>query len=153
MAITVSQLIFIAVVFVLVSEENNSIDISLQNSILIAIPVIVLLFIITGRIIYQQQLKKLRSKNVVNEKLNGYKTLQIIQLALIEFCASGFFIAAFLCQNTVFVYGSIALVLYMISLRPSKNKLETELQLDYRELDTLSNPDFIVYERTYSIDD
>lgn len=140
------QLVFIGVIFVLVNEEKSSIDINTQNVLLIAIPSFILVSVFSSRFIYQQQLKKIRLKTDLKQKLISYRTFCIIQFALIESGALICIIAAFLTQNLVFVYGNIGVLLYFLSLRPVKSKIENELQLDFKELESLSNPDFFVQE-------
>lgn len=141
-----AQLIFIAIIFVLVNEESSVIDINTQNILLIAVPVSVILFIAIGKYFYQQQLKKITSKKELVLKLKTYQITQIIQFAFAEMAALTCFLASFLSQNLVFVYGSIGVLLYFLTLRPSKTKLEKELQLDFNEQNKLADPNYILYE-------
>ncbi len=146
LGLMVGQLFFIGIIFVLVNEEKSSIDINTQNILLIGIPVFILLSIFTGRFIYQQQLKKIRLKTDLRQKLISYRTFCIIQFALIESGALMCIIASFLTQNLVFVYGNIGVLLYFLSLRPVKSKIENVLNLDFKDLALLASPDFFVEE-------
>lgn len=141
-----AQLIFIAIIFVLVNEESSIIDINTQNILLIAVPVTIILIISIGKYFYQQQLKKIITKKELILKFKSYQSMQIIQFAFAEMAALTCFLASFLSQNLVFVYGSIGVLLYFLTLRPTKIKLEKELQFDFNEQNKLADPDFILYE-------
>jgi hypothetical protein len=146
LALMLAQLALIGIIFVLVEENSSIIDIQTKNIILFAVPMFILLTIIMGRFFYQQQLVKIRLKKDLKEKLISYRNIQILNFAFAEAGAFACFIASFLSQNFVFVYGSIGVLIYFLSLRPGKTKLEKELALDFSELDKLSNPTFIVSE-------
>ena len=141
-----AQLIFIVIIFVLVNEESSVIDINTQNMLLLGVPIAVIIIIASGRFFYQQQLKKIRSKTNLGEKFRSYQTMQILQFAFAELGALTCFLASFLSQNLVFVYGSIGVLLYFLSIRPSKIKVEKELSLDFSDQNKLADPEFILYE-------
>lgn len=146
LAMMMAQLIFIVVIFGLVNEESTIIDINLQNMLLIGVPITVIVIIASGRFFYQQQLKKIRSKDNLGEMFRSYQTMQILQFAFAELGALTCFLASFLSQNLVFVYGAIGVLLYFLSIRPSKIKVEKELALDFQSQNKLADPEFILYE-------
>ena len=141
-----AQLIFIAIIFVLVNEESSIIDLYTQNILLIVVPIAIILIISMGKYFYQLQLKKITSEKELASKFKSYQIIQIIQFAFAEIAALTCFLASFLSQNLVFVYGSIGILLYFLTLRPTKIKLEKELQFDFNEQNNLANPDFVLYE-------
>ncbi len=153
LVLMMAQLIFIVIIFVLVNEESSVIDINAQNMLLIVVPLAVLTIIASGRFFYQQQLKKIRSKTGIGEKFRSYQMMQILQFAFAEMGALTCFLASFLSQNLVFVYGSIGVLLYFLSIRPTKNRIEKELALDFTEQNKLLDPDFILYETESSESD
>jgi hypothetical protein len=146
LGLMMAQLIFIVIIFILVNEESSVIDINTQNILLIGVPLTVIVIIVSGRFFYQQQLKKIRLKTNLGEKFRSYQMMQILQFAFSEMGALTCFLASFLSQNLVFVYGSIGVLLYFLSIRPSKNKIEKELALDFTDQNKLSDPNFILYE-------
>lgn len=148
-----AQLIFIVIIFVLVNENNSLIDENNKIHLLILLPIIVLFFIFSGRSFYQQKLRTLKLKTKLPEKLIEYRTIQIVQFAFLEAAALTCFMAAFLSQNTVFVYGSIGVLIYFLSIRPGKNKLEKELGLSFQETESLMHADFYVQEMESSDED
>ena len=141
-----AQLIFIAIVFVLVNEESSLIDLYTQNILLIAVPIAIILIISMGKYFYQVKLKKITREKELAPKFKSYQIIQIIQFAFAEIAALTCFLASFLSQNLVFIYGSIGILLYFLTLRPTKIKLEKELQFDFNEQNNLANPDFVLYE-------
>ncbi len=141
-----AQLIFIAIIFVLVNEESSIIDLYTQNIFLIAVPSAIILIISMGKYFYQVKLKKITREKELASKFKSYLIIQIIQFAFAEIAALTCFLASFLSQNLVFVYGSIGILLYFLTLRPTKIKLEKELQLDFNEQNKLSDPNYIIYE-------
>jgi hypothetical protein len=142
LALMMAQLIFIALIFVLVNEENTIIDISTQNLLLISVPILVIGIIILGKYFYQQKLKKTQLKTDLKKKLKEYQSLQIVHFAFSEVGALTCFLSSFLSQNLVFVYGSIGVLLYFLTIKPSKLKLEKELDLDFKDQQLLDDPSF-----------
>lgn len=153
LGLMLAQLILIAIIFVLVNENKSLIDENNQFHLLILLPILVLFFIFSGRSFYQQKLRSLRLKTKLPEKLIDYRTIQIVQFAFAEAASLTCFFIAFLSQNTIFVYGSIGILIYFMSIRPGKSKLIKELQLDFYEQETLSRADFIVMEMETSKSD
>ena len=141
-----AQLIFIAIIFVLVNEESSIIDLYTQNIFLIAVPSAIILIISMGKYFYQVKLKKITREKELASKFKSYLIIQIIQFAFAEIAALTCFLASFLSQNLVFVYGSIGILLYFLTLRPTKIKLEKELPLDFNEQNKLADPNYILYE-------
>jgi hypothetical protein len=148
LAITMSQIILIGLIFGLNSENTILIDKNFANNLYIIVPAAVLMLILTGRITYQQQLKKMLKQTDIKKKLTGFRTIHIIQIAFIEAAGLVCFIASFLSKNLLFVYGCGLLIIYLLTLIPSKKKLEKELQLDYNALNEIEKPDFYLEMNT-----
>jgi len=142
LGLLMAQLTFIVIIFVLVNEESSIIDIKIQNILLISVPLTVISIIFSGRFFYQQKLKKIKLKTDLRNKLKEYQQIQIIQFAFSEAGALTCFLASFLTQNLVFVYGSIGVLIYFLSIKPSKNRLEKELDLDFKDLQSLEDSNF-----------
>lgn len=152
LSITVSQLILIGIIFVLNYENTALVDKNTLNSLFFIVPAAVIMLTISGKIIYQQQLKKILKLSDIKKKLTTYRTLAILQIALIEAASLVCFIASFLSKNLLFVYGCAFIFAYLLTIIPSKKKLERELQFDYNALIEIEKADFYLEMNTSDSD-
>lgn len=97
------------------------------------LPVLALVCILTSITLFKKQLITLQSKDSLKDKLKGYQSAFIVRLALLEGpCLFG--IVCYLVTGNFFhliVAGLI--ILYFISLRPGKEKVETDLKLSHEQ--------------------
>ena len=88
---------------------------------------------IAGYSIFKKQLAAIRSKNSLGEKIIAYQTALIIRYALLEGpCLLA--VWAYLNNNNLF-YLMVAglLIVYFIFLRPTMEKVENDLDLNFNE--------------------
>jgi hypothetical protein len=83
-----------------------------------------------GYLLFKKQLKVIRFKSPMSEKLSGYQNALIIRFALLEI-PSLFAIAAYMLNgNLFFLAVSGFLMVYFVFLRPTTEKVDTDLQLE-----------------------
>jgi hypothetical protein len=97
------------------------------------VPVITISGGFIGAMLYKKRLTELANTATLKEKTSSYQTALIIRYALSE-GATLFAIVVFL-QGANLYYLIIAglNILYFLSLRPTKQKMEDELSLSYEE--------------------
>ena len=94
------------------------------------VPVLAMAGLFGGYVLFKKQLKAIRYKSPMSEKLAAYQNALIIRFALLEI-PSLFAIAAYMViGNLFFLAVSGFLMIYFIFLRPTTEKIDTDLQLD-----------------------
>lgn len=86
-----------------------------------------------GNLIFKQILAKIAPDATLSRKVSAYQTAFIIRAALMEGAALFSVVAYMLGGNLFFLALTAAVVLYFITLRPTKDKVTTDLGLDYNE--------------------
>lgn len=106
---------------------------STGDPLFLVVPAVYFCSIFAGRFIFQKLTASLEGKATLKEKLDGYQTALIVRDALFE-APSLFAIVAFLTSGNLFyfIYTGFA-VASMISLRPTREKIEDELKLSFEE--------------------
>lgn len=100
-----------------------------DDMFLYILPSLALLCVFGGNYLFQQKLNDISQKNTLREKLAEYQTASIIKYALIEAPA---FLGIFLFQNEgnlVYLFVSGSLIIYLLIQKPTRLKIETDLNL------------------------
>jgi hypothetical protein len=95
-------------------------EIDASNFIYIVVPIIA---IILGNYLYKDQLKNVDKRLKLAEKIGTYQTASLIRWAIIE--GAAFFI---LLYNTEFVLIGMLLILYLLFLKPSEQKMKLDFE-------------------------
>ncbi|WP_448699512.1 hypothetical protein ACFGVR_21040 [Mucilaginibacter sp. AW1-3] len=99
-------------------------------------------------VLYKQLLTTAINKPTVQQKVTGYQTAMIARLAMLE-GASLFGIVVYqLTANLLYLVVSGIIILFFIVIRPTRDKIETDLNLDYQDKAELDN-DGISNEQKY----
>jgi hypothetical protein len=97
-----------------------------------------------ARTITQKRLQLLKEKPTLSEKLEGYKSVLITRLAILE--GATLVVVAFYYVQQHFLFLVIAggaLVIFFLH-RPVKAKVIDELALDYSERESLEDPAYLI---------
>lgn len=92
---------------------------------------------IGGNLIFKQTLAKIAPDATLSRKVSAYQTAFIIRAALMEGASLFSVVAYMLGGNLFFLALTAVIVLYFITLRPTKEKIAADLNLDYNEKSTL----------------
>ena len=92
-------------------------------------PTIGIMGIFMSKVLFSQLLKNLENKGLLSEKLSGYLTASLIQFALVEGPAFLNIIWFNTTGNMLYFAVALVLIVYLAWLRPSKSKIENQLQL------------------------
>ncbi|MDB5023699.1 MAG: hypothetical protein JWP78_1454 [Mucilaginibacter sp.] len=104
-----------------------------DDLLIYVVPVLAIGGFMSGHMLFNQQLNNLGDKNILGEKVIAYQTALITRFALLE-APSLFAIAAFMLRGNLF-YLAVAglLMLYFLFLRPTKQTMENDLDLNFKE--------------------
>jgi len=140
LALLAGQLMFVVLVYAATPPKGGIIftfkndDIFTYIALLLAVGGFFL-----GNFMFKQELNNAANKNTLREKLLVYQTGLIKKLALME-GASMFSIVAFMQTGNLFFLTIAGLIiLYFITLRPTKDKVQTDLSLSYDEQMEMGN--------------
>ncbi len=86
-----------------------------------------------GKTLYQKGLRQIAKEEPLAAKLGKYQTASILQYALIEGPAILALVAYFLNGNAMHLAIAAFLIVYLLSRRPTKEKIAHELQLTPQE--------------------
>lgn len=90
------------------------------SAIYVIIPIVALFL---SQFLFKSQLQKMDPKDSPEDKMSGYQTASIIRWAILEFAA---FIILF--QKSDFIVLGILIVLYLIYLRPTEDRINNDFQ-------------------------
>ena len=104
---------------------------SSNDEVIFAVPLLAFCAIIADHVLFKQQLRVLRNKNTLSERLSGYHGAMMIRFALLGI-PSIFAIIAYMFNKNVFFMGvATPMILYFTLLRPTKEKVENDLHIDF----------------------
>lgn len=136
MALATGQILFAAVTFIIPQKlaDNKGNDV-----LLLIVPIVAVSSFIIGHLLFKKLLSNIKTESPLKAKLLSYQSATLVRLALLE-APSLFAIVSFMLTGKMVYMGIAALiVLYFIYLRPGKQKIEDDLNLDYDEKTQLVN--------------
>ena len=140
-----------AAITVFLNQVNGAIltNKGLESNFLILIPVFAFGSFMFSQFIIPKQLIKCRNKELLNSKLEGYKTTQIIKFGLLEVSAFFPLVAYLLFGNYLFLGFAGLLIILFATYFPSKEKLVRELELNKDEQTQLDDDALIMEFKQY----
>jgi len=138
MALAAGQILFAAVTFIIPKSQEKG----AANDMLIYIaPVLAITCFIAGHFLFLKLLSNIRRDTPLKAKLIAYQSATIIRLALLQGPSLFSIIGFLLTGKLIFLAIVGALVAYFIYVRPSRQKIEDDLNLDYEEKAELDGTD------------
>ena len=127
-ALVIGVLIFTTVVYNITKDWR--LDFNIKADVITVLPLVLATGgIFIGAFFYKSRMKALVNKSSLKEKLMGFQTASIVKFAMLEgpilFCI----VVGMLTHNLVYLLLAVMLILYFISLRPTKVKVEKDLNL------------------------
>jgi len=142
-ALLAGQLLFIITAFGISSKVHFTVS-DTEDVFIFIVPLLAIAGFMGGYILFKRKLKELQAKNSLGEKMVAYQTALIIRFALLE-GPSLFGIVAFMqTGNLFFLVISALLMLYFFSLRPTRDKMEIDLDLGFTEKMVFLNDDEVI---------
>lgn len=96
-------------------------EIDSSKMIFFAVPIAAIIF---GHLLFKQQLKLVDKNLTLEEKIGSYQTASLIRWAMLE--GAAFFIL-FVEEELILI--GVMLILYMVYLRPSEERMKRDLEM------------------------
>lgn len=100
-----------------------------EDLMIYVFPTIAILSIFLSKFLFAQQLKNLEDKKLLSQKIPGYLTASLISYALVEGPAFLNLIWFSTTGNMLYFAVTLTLLAYLLWHRPTKQKVENQLQL------------------------
>ena len=125
-------LAFLAICFFL--NNNLVFDYSdISDPFIYIVPIFTLGGYFIGNFLYNSKIKKIDKNETLKHKLSNYQSITIIRFACIDGPALLGIVAFFKTGNLFFVLFAGLLIIYFFTLRPSKVKVISELEMSSEE--------------------
>ncbi|AYL96923.1 hypothetical protein [Mucilaginibacter celer] len=130
LALTAGQILFAVVTFLIPKKPATGHS---NDMLIFIVPTLAVSCFAAGHLLFKKLLSNINSQSPLKAKLISYQSATIIRLALLE-GPSLFAIVSFLITgNMVFIGIAGLIILYFIYLRPTRQKIEDDLNLGYDE--------------------
>jgi hypothetical protein len=130
LALTAGQILFAAITFIIPKKPTTNTG---NDMLIFIVPVMAISCFAAGHLLFKTLLDKIDVQSPLKAKLISYQSATIIRLALLEGPSLFAIVSFMLTGNMVFIGIAAAIILYFIYLRPSKQKIEDDLNLGYEE--------------------
>lgn len=125
----ISQVLFAVVAYIQQGSTYFDIE-NLDDVYIYAVPVLSVAAIVGSLLMFREQISALSFKETLKEKVSGYQSAYLVRMAFLE-AASIFGIVAFFLKGNLFsLIFSGLIVLYFLTLRPTKENVERDLHLN-----------------------
>jgi MFS family permease len=139
-ALIAGQVLF---AFAVIALNNNrapfSFSFNSKDVFAIVVPIMVIGCFIAGRIVFTKVLENAKTKSTLIEKLSAYWAASIVRFALCEGSSLFAIVVTMLTSNTFYLAIAGVLILYMVFLKPSRDRVENDLDLTLEERLELSS--------------
>lgn len=127
-----SQILFIVAVFV--AREDPYFSLQDEGNVYLYIaPFLAVAGFLGGRTIFQNQLADIAGKSTLKDKMAAYSSAFLVRVAFMEAPTLFAAIAFFLTGNLACLSVSGLMILYFLTLSPSRAKVEEDLELSFQE--------------------
>ncbi len=128
MALLSGLLFFVAIIF-FQFDGGMTPTFDTSDTLLLVYPIIAIGAILGSQTIFKKLLTAAESKPGLKAKLASYQTASIIKFAIIEGPAFFGIILSMITGNTAFIAIAGVLIIYLLLQKPSRSKVESELNL------------------------
>jgi hypothetical protein len=108
------------------------------------VPAIAVSGAFASNFIYNKKIGELTSLESLKDKVMGYQTACIIRYALLEGPALFGIVSYMQSGNLLFLIIAGALIVYFVSLRPTKEKIEMDLNFSFEQKTTFNQMDEMI---------
>ncbi len=124
--------IMLAIVFIAMTGKTEIILNPEGDLFFILVPAFALVALLISGFMFKKLLVQANTKTTLSEKLSLYRPALLVRFAILEGASLFGIVAYFLNANLFYVFVSALVMVYFFTLRPTKEKLEMDLQLDYK---------------------
>jgi hypothetical protein len=109
------------------------------DPLLFVVPFMAISCFVLSIFMYKQQLNLATNKDSASNKLVAYQTAMIVRCALLEGPSLFGIVSYLITGNLFFLIISGLIILYFISIRPTKDAVANDLNFSYDEMTELNN--------------
>ncbi|PKP09034.1 MAG: hypothetical protein CVU09_13290 [Bacteroidetes bacterium HGW-Bacteroidetes-4] len=142
-ALLAGQLVFAGVALYLTYGKTQLVD-SPKGVFIYVVPLIALLAVLVSQAIYRLKIKKLISYQSLIPKMTEYQSIFIIRLALIEGASLFAIVVYLLTIEAIFMAIAVLLIVYFVLLRPTREKIALDLELNPSDKMKLEQADALI---------
>jgi len=128
LALVIGQILF-AVICVMLIEKTEIILNDTSDIFLFLVPAFAVFGLIASNLVFKKMLDQLNQKNNPADKLAAYRSAFIIRCALLEAPSLLGIVAYYLQGNFLYIFISGFIILFFITIRPTKEKIEIDLNI------------------------
>lgn len=147
-ALLMGQILFLLIIYFINHEVEMSDGDDLEASFKLIAPLLAVGGFIASLTISKSRLKNSQRKGSLKEKLEDYRAITIIKLALIEGPSLFAIISYFITADMFFFYLALILVLVFVFIRPTKKSFIKDLLLNPSEIRLVEDDDSVVFPLT-----
>ncbi len=133
-ALGIGMISFLVVCFVLHGSEDWESIPELSNIFTMVVPIVLLAGIVVGSWFYNKRIEGINQTATVQQKLETYRTVFVIRLALHEGPTLFAIVAYLLTVNQWFLHMVLISIAGFVLLRPTADKIATTLSLSDKEV-------------------
>jgi hypothetical protein len=130
-------LLFLIIVIVIIQDNNAEGENNLDNIFTVIVPLFGLMIMVISKLVYNRMNSGYLSGTDLVKKIMRYRTAKIISWALVEAACFFALVATLLTSNYLYIVVVIFLLGYFFMLRPSRQSLINDLQLNSSEEDLI----------------
>lgn len=145
-----TQLLFALVaVYLSMDGQFGGDDLGEFNSIFrFVVPVVIVGAVFGSSVLFKMQMKSIRVKPELKDKLNDYRTASLIRYAMLEAPSMFALVSYLLTANFIFLgYAGLIIVVFVLS-RPSPESTANDLELNQGDKAKIMDPNSVVAEIT-----
>ncbi|OOQ61021.1 hypothetical protein [Mucilaginibacter pedocola] len=125
--------ILVAIV-ALVQTDKLVINVRYMNDpLLFVVPIAAMGGFIGSNVLYKKKISEINRNTALKSKLTAYITVFIIRMAVLEGASLLGIVAFLVTGQLLFLLISAAIIIYSVALRPTKQKVEDVLEMDFKE--------------------
>lgn len=128
-------ILFLIVVIIIIRDSNAEGGNNLDKIFTVIVPLFGLLIMVISKLVYNRMISGYLSETDLVKKIMRYRTSKIISWAMVEAACFFALIATMLTSNYLYVVVVIFLLGYLFMLKPSKESLIRDFQLNSAESD------------------
>ncbi len=151
-ALIVGQVLFAGVTFFLRSNQSVEPDPELRQAFLYIVPVLAAAGIFASLQVFKLMVTKAKQQSSLGKKISAYGSAMIVRYAVLEAPSLFAIVAFFLTGEYFFLAISVLIIIFFFLVRPSREKLIEDLELNANEAALVNDPDAVIMERRYSND-
>ncbi|MBN2174651.1 MAG: hypothetical protein JW731_10990 [Bacteroidales bacterium] len=145
MALLAGQVFFILIaLFLFYYGRFNVGAAELSEFLIYIVPVFVIAGILASNFLYRKRISVIKQKKELAEKLNDYRSILIIRLALLEGPSFFAIVCYLLTAQLIYLAFSALIIFIFLTVRPTRIRVITDLELNMDEQKRINDPESLV---------